>query len=78
MLAVLGVGGEKALKQSSSRIEHSGTLATGLHSDMNLLEVNELGGDLWNLGITATGEVGVTEESSQLVGLRLNNDVRER
>jgi len=77
LLAVLDVGREETLKQSGSRIEHSGALTTGLHSDMNLLEVNKLGGDLRDLSVTATSEVGVAEESSQLVGLKLNDHVRE-
>jgi len=78
LLAVLGVGREETLKQSSGRIEHSGALTTGLHSDVNLLEVNEFGGDLGDLGVTGTSEVGVAEESSQLVGLKLNEHIRER
>ena len=45
---------------------------------MNLLEVHELGGDFGDLGVTGTSEVGVTEEGSQLVGLVLNVQVRER
>ena len=44
---------------------------------MNLFEVDELGGDLGNLTVTATGEVGVTEERSQLVGLNLDSYIRE-
>jgi len=77
LLAVLGVGREETLKQSGGGIEDGGTLATRLHSDVNLLEVNELGGDLGDLGVTATGEVGIAEESSQFVGLMLNEHVRE-
>jgi len=78
LLAVLGVGWEESLKQSGSRIENGGTLTARLHSDVNLLEVNELGGDLGDLGVAAASEVGVTKEISQLVGLMLNYRVRER
>jgi len=77
LLAVHGVGREETLKQGDGRIEHSGTLTTGLHSDANLLKVRELGGDLGDLGVTATGKVRVTEERSQLVGLILNDYIRE-
>lgn len=77
LLAVVGVGWEEALKQGNSRIEHSGTLTTGLHSDANLLQVCELGGDLGDFSVTATGEVHVTEESAQLVGLILNGHISE-
>jgi hypothetical protein len=76
-LPVLIVGREETLKQSGGGIEHGSTLATGLHADVDLLEVNELGGDLGDLAVAATGEVGITEESSQLVGLILNEHVRE-
>ena len=69
LLTVLGGGREETLKQGSGRIKDSGTLATGLHTDMNLLEVHEVGGDLGDLGVTAPSEVGVTKESSQ--GVRL-------
>ena len=78
LLTVHGVGREETLKQGDGRIEHSGTLTTGLHSDTNLLKVRELGGDLGDLGVTATGKVRVTEERSQLVGLVLSEYVRER
>ena len=77
LLTVHGVGREETLKQGDGRIEHSGTLTTGLHSDTNLLKVRELGGDLGDLGVTATGKVRVTEERSQLVGLILNGYIRE-
>ena len=53
LFAVLGVGREEALKQSSSRIKNGSTLTAGLHSDMNLLEVHELSGDLGGVGVTA-------------------------
>ena len=78
LLAVLVVGGEETLKQSGSGIKHGGSLAARLHSDVNLLEVNELGGDLRDLGVAAAGEVGIAEERSQLVGLMLNEHVSER
>ena len=77
LLAVVGAGREETLKQGDSRIEHSGTLTTGLHSDVNLLKVRELGGDLGDLSVTATSEVRFTEERSQLVGLILDGHVRE-
>jgi len=76
LLAVLVVGGEETLKQSGSGIENGGSLTARLHSDVDLLEVNELSGDLWDLGVTAAGEVGIAEERSQLVGLILNEHIR--
>lgn len=76
LLTVLGGGGEETLKQGSGRIENSSTLATGLHADMNLLEVHEVGGDPGDLGVTAPSEVGITKESSQGVRLMLNRHVR--
>lgn len=78
LLAILVVGGEETLKQSGGGIKNGGSLAARLHSDVNLLEVNELGGDLGDLGVTTAGEVGIAEERSQFVGLVLNGHVRER
>ena len=43
LLAVLGGGREEALKQSGSGIKHSSALTTGLHADVNLLEVGKFG-----------------------------------
>jgi len=77
LLAVLVVGGEETLKQSGSGIENCGSLAARLHSDVNLLEVNELGGDLGDLGVTTAGEVGIAEERPQFVGLVLNGNIRK-
>ena len=76
LLAVLGVWREEALEQSDGRIKHRSALATGLHSDMNLLKICELGRDPGDLSVVATSEVDITEESSQLVGLLLKDYIR--
>ena len=77
LLVVLKGGREETLKQSSSGIENGSTLTTGLHSDVNLLEVSELGVDMGDLGVATASEVGIAEEGSQLVGLFLNEHVRK-
>lgn len=77
LLAVLGGWWEETLKQSGGRIKHGSTLAAGLHTDVNLLKVHKVGGDPWDLGVTAPSEVGVTKESSQGMRLVLNSYVRE-
>lgn len=77
LLTILGGRREETLEQSSSGIKDSGALATRLHSNVNLLEVGKLGGDLGDLGVAATSEVDIAEEGSQLVGLFLNERVRE-
>ena len=72
------LGGGKDPEAKRIGIENGGFLAARLHSDVNLLEVNKLGGDLGDLGVTATGEVGIAEERSQFMGLVLNDHVREK
>ena len=62
-LAVLVSGREETLKQSSSRGEHSGTLAAKVYADVDLFGVGGLG-DLGDLSGSAAGEVGLTEERS--------------
>lgn len=68
---VIGIRREKSLQESSSRVENGGTLAADLHTNMDLLEVDEVRLDTTNPRGRIIVEVDVPQRTSKLMGLHL-------
>lgn len=69
--AVLVSGRVETLEDSGSTVKDSSALTADLDTDVNLIEVNEVGRDASDMGRRVGVEVGITQERAELVGLNL-------
>lgn len=70
---VVGVGGEEPLEESDGGVEDDRALDTGLHADLDLVVVHEVGADALDVGGGLAVEVGRADEGAEAVRLDLGN-----